>query len=322
MQETDPQKRKLPFNNLFLNSGAVHGHNYWWMFVMGVAAALLGYIIFQIIIQVPLLSMAINKGITIEEITNDPEMIFDPDKIGINKNALLAMLFGMFVFAFFGLYLVVTKIHKKPFTSIVTSYEKVRFGRIFFAFTVWGILIVTSTLIGYYTDKDAVTLQFDPLNFFMLLLVSVILMPIQTSTEEFIFRGYLVQGLSMIFKNGIIPVLITSLIFGLVHMYNPEAKAFGWHIMLPYYSLFGLFLGILTLLDEGLELALGIHCANNLISSLLVTSPNSVIKTDAIFLVKTEDPAGELIWWVILASITFIIFWLKYRWKNFNLIIK
>jgi hypothetical protein len=105
-------------------------------------------------------------------------------------------------------------------------------------------------------------------------------------------------------------------------MANPEAKTFGWSIMFPYYTLFGLFLGIITLLDEGLELALGIHCANNLISSLLITSPNGVLKTDAIFVAKLEDPGTEIVLWAVLATLTFIIFWLKYRWKNFNLIIK
>jgi hypothetical protein len=92
--------------------------------------------------------------------------------------------------------------------------------------------------------------------------------------------------------------------------------------MLPYYALFGFFLGLLTLLDEGLELALGIHCANNLFSSLLITSPNGVLKTDAIFVVDTENPAAELLVWLGMAAVSFTIFWLIYRWKNFNLIVK
>jgi len=248
--------------------------------------------------------------------------MFNPEITGINKNLLLAMLFGMFVFAMLGLYLVVKKVHKKPFISIITSYQKVRFGRFFFAFFIWGSLILISTLAAYFIDSKDVVVQFDPANFLGLIIVLFLLMPIQTSTEEFIFRGYLVQGLSMVFKNGWVPVIITSLLFGLVHMSNPEAKTYGWEIMLPYYSLFGLFLGLLTLLDEGLELSLGIHCANNIISGLLITSPNSVLKTDAIFLVKSEEPGSEIILWLVLATITFIIFWLKYRWKNFNLILK
>ena len=315
-------KPELPFNNLFLNSGAVNGLNQWWMYLTGISAALFGYFLFQIIIQVPLVSLALNKGFTIEDIVANPNIMFDPTKIGINKNLLLAMLFGMFIFALFGLRLVLNKVHKKPFLSIVTAYEKFRWKKSFFAFSVWGGLVIINVVTAYLFDPESMKLQFNFSQFLLLLLITLVLMPIQTSTEEFIFRGYLVQGLAVIFKNGIVPVILTSLLFGIVHMANPEAKTFGWMIMLPYYTLFGLFLGLLTLLDEGMELSLGIHCANNLISSLLITSPNGVLQTDAIFESKTEDPAKEFILWIIMAIITFTIFWLKYRWKNFNLMLK
>ncbi|MBK9283489.1 MAG: CPBP family intramembrane metalloprotease [Sphingobacteriaceae bacterium] len=320
---SDPEiKNKLPFNNLFLNAGAVQGFNHWWMYLTGISAAMFGYFVFQIIIQLPLVSMAMSNGISIEEIVADPNIIFNPEKIGINKNLLLALLFGMFVFALLGLRTVIVRIQKKPFLSVITAYEKLRWKRVFFAFGIWAGMVTVATLLQYFLSPETMTVDFKPGQFFLLLLVSVLLMPIQTSTEEIIFRGYLVQGLSGIFKNGIIPIILTSLLFGLVHMANPEAKTFGWLIMFPYYTLFGLFLGALSLLDEGLELALGIHCANNLISSLLITSPNGVLQTDAIFVSTSENPAQEFIAWIVLAAITFIIFWLKYRWKNFNLILR
>jgi membrane protease YdiL (CAAX protease family) len=322
MTESGSEKPALPFNNLFLNAGAITGFNRPWMYLFGLCGAMFGYFTYQIILQVPLIAIAFNKGITLEDIVANPNLIFDPDKLGINKNLLLVLLFGMFIFALLGLYIVIKRVHKKPFLSIVTAYEKVRWNRIFFAFTVWGALTVISVLASKLMYPDSMTFQFDPLNFILLLIVSIVLMPIQTSTEEFIFRGYLVQGLSQIFKNGIVPVIITSLFFGIVHLSNPEARTHGWMIMLPYYSSFGLFLGLLTLLDEGLELALGIHCANNLLSSLLVTTPDGVLKTDALFVAKSENPSGEIILWLFLAAVTFIIFWLRYRWKNFNLMVK
>ena len=48
-------------------------------------------------------------------------------------------------------------------------------------------------------------------------------------------------------------------------------------------ALFALFMGIVTLLDEGLELAMGIHFANNMMASIMVCSDHSVIKTYSIF---------------------------------------
>ena len=315
-------ENKLPFNNLFLNAGVVNGLNLWWMYVMGILAAMFGYFLFQIFMVFPLMAAAANNGLTIGDVQANPEILFNPEKIGLNKNILLALLLGMFVFTFLGLFAVIKRVHRKELTSVITAYEKVRLSRFFFAFMVWGTFLVISVLLAYFLNKDEVKVQFDPLNFMFLVIVCVVLMPIQTCTEELIFRGYLVQGLSQIFKNGIVPLIITSILFGLVHMTNPEAKAFGWITMLPYYSMFGFFFGAIALLDEGLELPMGIHCANNLISSLLITSPSGVLKTDAVFVATSENPGAEFMTWVVMAFLTFIIFWQKYRWKNFNLLIK
>ncbi len=317
-----PVETKLPFNNLFLNAGFVNGLNHWWMYVLGIFAAMFGYFLFQVFMVFPLMAAAMNNGITMSDVQTDPNILFDPDKIGMNKNILLALLFGMFIFTFLGLFIVIKRVHKKTLTSVITAYDKVRFNRFFFAFLVWGIFLIISCVVSYFLKPEDVKIQFDPLNFAFLVIVCVVLMPIQTGTEELIFRGYLVQGLSQVFKNGIFPLIITSVLFGLVHMTNPEAKAYGWMTMLPYYSVFGFFLGAIALLDEGLELPMGIHCANNLISSLLVTSPNGVLKTDAIFVTTTENPGTEFLTWTVMALLTFIIFWQKYRWKNFNLLIK
>lgn len=323
MESTEPVvEKKLPFNNLFLNVGAVTGLNEWWMYVLGIFAAMFGYFLAQIFMVFPLMAAATSNGLTMSDIQETPQILFDPEKINMNKNILLALLFSMFVFTFFGLLIVVKRVHRKTLASIITAYDKIRFSRFFFAFAVWATFLIISVLLAYFLNKDDVKIQFDPVNFGFLVLVCVILMPIQTTTEELIFRGYLVQGLSQVFKNGIIPLAITSVLFGMVHMTNPEAVTHGWMTMLPYYAIFGFFLGAITLLDEGLELAMGIHCANNLISSLLITSPNGVLKTDAIFVASSENPGSEFITWFVMALLTFIIFWQKYRWKNFNLLIK
>ena len=39
-------------------------------------------------------------------------------------------------------------------------------------------------------------------------------------TEEFIFRGYLLKNIKDICKNSIVPIIITSFLFGLFHIFN------------------------------------------------------------------------------------------------------
>ncbi|MCE3227843.1 MAG: abortive phage infection protein [Bacteroidetes bacterium] len=322
MDQQEPNKPQLPFNNLFLNSGLVHGRNEVWMYFFGILATVVGYLGFQLVFAMFLLVKLVNKGYTPEDIQKNEKLLTDPGITGIDRNLMLVFLMGMFVFGLFGLFVAVRRVHKKPILSIITAYRKFRYKRFFTAFAIWGSMVIILTIIGYLTEPEQFTIQFDAAKFFTLLVVCVILMPIQTGAEEIFIRGYLMQGLALIFKSGIAPLIVTSLLFGLLHMQNPEAVNYGWGIMFPYYAFFGFFLGFLALIDEGLELSWGIHLANNLISSLLITNPKGTLVTDAIFGVSEVDPAAELIAAVIMSSVTFIIFWLIYRWKNFNLILK
>ena len=312
----------FPFNNLFLIKGLVTGKNEFWHYLFGIVSAFLGYLSFQLIMMVPLVTMAINHGYSMTDISENPNILFNPEKIGINKSLLLALMMGMFVFTLLFLWLALKFVQKKPLSSIITGFEKIRWNRYFFSFGIWAVLILVLTLVSYLTSPEEIELRFDAGNFFILLVVAIIFIPIQTATEELIFRGYLMQGFGLAFKNGIMPLIITSVLFGLMHASNPEAKAHGLLIMMPYYIFFGAFLGVLTLLDEGTELAMGIHCANNLMSSLLVCSKNSVLQTDAIFYTSSENPGGEFITWIVMASICFFILFKKYKLSNWNLIIR
>jgi membrane protease YdiL (CAAX protease family) len=316
------QPNPFPFNNLFLIKGLVTGKNDFWRYLFGIVAAFLGYLSFQLIMMIPLLSSALSNGVTMAEITRNPNLLFNPEVVGVNKSLLLALMMGMFVFTLLFLWLAIRFVQQKSLRSIITGFERIRWSRYFFSFFLWGTLIVLLTVGTYLVSPQDIELRFNAGPFFTLVIVALIFIPIQTATEELIFRGYLMQGLALLFKNGIIPLIITSILFGLMHASNPEAKAHGLMIMMPYYIFFGAFLAVLTLLDEGSELALGIHCANNLFSSLLVTSKNSVLQTDAIFYTAVENPGSEFIVWTILAALCFFILQKKYKLTNWKLLIR
>ncbi len=268
------------------------------------------------------MAAATSKGISMAEITKNPNLLFNPDTLGINRSLLLALMMGMFVFTLLFLAMALKIFHKKNITSVITGFETIRWKRYFYGFSIWALLLIGLTVVSYIIAPQNLTLQFNASKFALLFVVAALLIPIQTATEEILFRGYLLQGFGLAFKNALSPLIITSVLFGLMHASNPEAKAHGLLIMMPYYILFGAFLGVLTLLDEGTELAMGIHCANNLLSSLLVCSKSSVLQTDAIFYTSTENPASEFLTWLVMASICFFILYKKYKLTNFKLLLK
>jgi membrane protease YdiL (CAAX protease family) len=315
-------KNPFPFNNLLLIKGITTGNNSLGYYLLGITAAVLGYVVSQSILIFPLITKATNNGVAMETILSNPNILFNPDVVGINRSLLLALMMSMFACTLLFFYLTVTFFQKKTLSSITTGFEKIRWNRYFFSFSIWGTLIIILTVGSYFLSPETLELKFDFTKFSLLLIVSIIFIPIQTATEELLFRGYLMQGFGIAFKNGILPLIITSIMFGLMHGTNPEVKTHGLLVMMPYYILFGAFLGVLTLLDEGSELAMGIHCANNLISALLISSKNSVLQTDAIFFTSVENPLIEFLSWIIMALICFFILFKKYKLSNWNLILK
>ena len=224
-----------------------------------------------------------------------------------------------FVFGLIALLIWVKIIHKQTLTSFTSSRSKIDWKRIFFAFFLWGIITSFFILFDYKISPENYQWNFDINKFLMLTLVGVLLIPLQTSFEEYFFRGYLMQGLGIATKNKLFPLIFTSVIFGLLHIANPEVDKLGYGILV-YYIGTGFFLGIITLMDEGLELALGFHAANNLITALLVTANWTVFQTDSLLIDLSEPKLGADVFvpvFIIFPVLVFI-FAKKYDWNNWK----
>jgi len=210
-------------------------------------------------------------------------------------------------------------VHQQSIRSLTTGRKKVDWNRILFSFAVWGLFTIFSIGILYYLTPENFVINFDSSKFFIFLLLAIILIPLQTSFEEYLFRGYLLQGLGVLTKNKWFPLIFTSVMFGLMHIANPEVVKLG-PIIMVYYIGTGFFLGIITLMDDGLELALGFHAANNLVGALLVTSDWSAFQTHSILKDVAEPSAGfdVLLPILIIYPILLFIFGRKYGWKNWK----
>lgn len=186
-----------------------------------------------------------------------------------------------------------------------------------FGFGTVALSFIAMLVVGYFIDPESVQWNFKPKLFALLVLISVIMVPLQTSAEELFFRGYLMQGLGRIFPMRLLPFVITSTLFGLLHFANPEVDKLGDIILITYLST-GFFLGAITLIDEGLELALGFHAGNNLFLSLFLTSDWTVFQTDSLFINMSEpNVAAYIIGPLIMYSVLFLVYAKKYKWKNY-----
>ena len=233
------------------------------------------------------------------------------------KNISFLMLIVPLAIACLFLMFWVKFVHQQSLTSFTTSRATIDWKRIFFSFLVWGGFTISMVLIDFYFNKNDYVIQFDVNQFIVFAIIAILLIPLQTSFEEYFFRGYLMQYLGVITKTRWIPFVFTSVAFGLMHAGNPEIDTLGSWVLI-YYVGTGFFLGMLTLLDEGLELALGFHAANNLVGALLVTTEWGAFQTNSILLDKSEP---NLSWelflpMLVIYPLLLFIFGKKYHWNN------
>ncbi len=292
-----------PYDNMFIAQGYKSKYSFWKYLV--IPGTFIGMMIFQYFL-IDFLNIDVNSIIQSEI-----------EKKGSNQFLFESLL--TFAFALGVLFFLVKYIHNQSIKSLTTSREKIDWKRVFFAFSLWATVTIVMVIIDYQMSPENYVWNFELNKFLGLAVIAIILVPLQTSFEEYLFRGYLMQGIGIAVKNRLVPLLVTSFIFGMMHIANPEVEKIGYIIMV-YYIGTGLFLGIITLMDEGLELALGFHAANNLITALLVTANWTAFQTNSVLKDMSEPTAGidVLIPVLVIFPILLFIFAKKYNWTNWK----
>ena len=306
----------------------------------------------------------------------------------LNSNLTLFLMLLSFAIGLAGIWLWAKYIHGQPMKTLTTTRKKIDWKRFWVGFGLIAITTIVTTYLDYSSHPENYELQFDAVPFVTLAIIAIVFIPLQTSFEEYFFRGYLMQGIGVsthnrkfalflamiifsiiayllfvkytsfesiintmfgVFLIGLIvvvlvssvsgklldstlygklkkilinkftPLFITSLVFGLLHLANPEVDKLGPVIMVFYIGT-GFFLGIITLMDEGMELALGFHAGNNLVAALLVTADWTAFQTNSVLKDISEPSAGfDILLPVLIVYPIFIgiMAWI-YKWKGWK----
>jgi uncharacterized protein len=274
----------------------------------------MGYFIGQFPLFFALMSnLSANTSIGTEDLESFQSNM-DFEAMGIDKNFGFILLILMFVGALLALWMVVKYLHQKRFIDLITADRPVRYQKILFGFGLWMVLTLFLEGVNYWVDPSNYTFRWVGLSYFVLLAISLLFLPIQTSFEELFFRGYIMQGLTYFTKHKWVAILGSSIFFGLVHGTNPEVEEYGFWTLQSYYIVAGLFLAVITVLDDGLELALGVHAATNIAGATLFTYKGSVLQTDSLFITDEVKPWLMLAGFIFASIIFILVCYKKYSW--------
>jgi len=237
----------------------------------------------------------------------------------LDSNLVLFLYLFPFLIAFFGFLFVIKKLHQQTLTQIITANAKIDYKKMGFAFGFWTVITLFIFAVDYALSPEDYLLTFQWQPFLIMLLISLVFIPFQSGLEELLFRGYLLQGFARLTKSRLGALLLTSIIFGSLHIANPEIQKLGMGL-LAYYIGTGFFFGIIALMDEGIEIPLGLHIANNLITALLVTADWTAFQTESIFKDISSPTLGSelLVFLGIVYPLSLYYLGKRYGWKNWK----
>ncbi|MDA2985493.1 MAG: CPBP family intramembrane metalloprotease [Actinomycetota bacterium] len=176
-----------------------------------------------------------------------------------------------------------------PWKRVITPFKKISARRIGHGFLAMSAILIPLLSIELIFNQSAFKLTFNLREFLPYLLIALTFLFIQTTSEEFFFRGWLLHWLD----NGKLPTwaiaLISGALFAAPHMVNPEIKG-DYLFSFISFAAIGIALTLATLRDRTLELAIGAHFANNFLAGTLVGYQDSALPSAAIFF------TGELNW--------------------------
>jgi membrane protease YdiL (CAAX protease family) len=194
--------------------------------------------------------------------------------------------------------------HRRPWRSLITTRQAISWRRIFQGAAVWGVIMLCSVGIESVFFPGQYVWSFDAQRWLLFLMLALLLTPIQCAAEEVFFRGYLLQAFGRISRHPVVAASLSSVMFTLPHLANPEVAANGMWIMVVSYFTMGLFFALVALRDARLELSIGAHTANNFFLIVFFGYKDSPLPTSAMFTTQAYDPFFSLVS-VVVGSLVF-----------------
>ncbi len=178
-------------------------------------------------------------------------------------------------------------VHRKRFLDVTGPWNASVFAA---AFGGWLVFSVVASLVDYLVAPHAMQVKVTIVTF-RFALVGIPVLAVQTFAEEYLFRGYLLEGLSLAFRRPLPAVIVAGTMFGALHLPNSEhaVSAFGALI-------FGIGAGFITVRTGSIWATYGMHFANNLFGLLVVVDRADIFSgSPALFTYDAEPYVADCI---------------------------
>ncbi len=266
-------------------AAARSGNNRWWVYLFTLAACFFLALIATTFLLVPL--MLFYPSANVLAVAPAPLVL-----------VVTLLPFGMLHLT---LWASLRFLHRRAPSTLYNPGGVFRWRLLWISGAAWLLLSALVDLVQYLLKPELYRVSFDPARFWPYFVLALLLLPLQTSAEELVFRGYLPQWMGLRARRIWLPLIVPALLFGLLHIANPEVSSYGFWLTMPLYIGIGLLLGWVTLRSQGLEMAFGLHLANNLYSGLVTGIPDGALPSSTIFTLEKMDPMLNLVMFLVIS---------------------
>lgn len=223
----------------------------------------------------------------------------------------LLLLLASFGFIILGVAVAARQVQHRSLVSIVGGY-RLAAGQFLKVLKALLILGVVGFLLPPYGFGGSLS-QNLPLSTWLLLLpVSALVVLVQTSAEELLFRGYIQQTLAARFQSPVIWMGVPSILFAIGH-YTPDMAGDNALLIALWACVFGLLTSDLTARAGTLGPAIALHFFNNIIALLFISLPDNLNGLALYTLPFDASDAEQLRPWLLVDLAVMFVCWLAAR---------
>lgn len=186
---------------------------------------------------------------------------------------------------------VVKRFLKFPFGKLIASERQFSGKYLVIGFWSMFVLCLGTSFLWKALEPEKFTYSLQqgwPVDF----ILSFLLLILAAFLEELLCRAYIAyfvkDDIEKRPKQSLIYCLSSAIVFTILHFQNPEVHGSGAIYAMVFYFIMGFALMAVYLRTGGIEAALGIHIANNLVSAWFFTYGDAALRTNAIFTQTSE----------------------------------
>lgn len=257
---------------------AARGKNAWWRYAACVIAACVATIAIFAGILLPLSIAHVLPRDFATEIQQPTNPVVFFGVVGLTFGSLLA-----------GFALAIRLIHRKRIGDVTGGWNWAAF---FQGACIWAVIQCASVAIDFLLAPHSFRFSISA-ETAMLAICALGGLSIQTFCEEFVFRGYVTQGILLATKRPVLAAVLSGLIFGALHIWNGAPQAVGA-------AFFGIVCSLIAIRTGSIAFSFGVHLVNNYMGAVVVVSAGDIFKNSPGILLQN---APQLIWWDVGVSL-------------------